>query len=66
MAVLDGVYIYYADDTLLIAEDRSWSRTLKIMEAAAAAVNMSVKNLSLEISTQKTECPWFHGLPLSR
>ena len=62
-----GVYlICYADDTLLIACGRQWSRTTRLMEAGIEAVVRKIKGLGLEIATHKTEATWFHGLPRNK
>ena len=62
-----GVYlICYADDTLLIACGKQWSRTTRLMEAGIEAVVRKIKGLGLEIATHKTEATWFHGLPRNK
>ena len=53
-----------ADDTQLIAEGISWTRTLWEKDVADAAVDMGVKNLCLKTSfPQKTEFLWINSLP---
>ena len=66
-ALPDGVHITcYADDTLLVACGRDWTRTIRVMEAGLAALTARVANLGLEVAAQKTEATWFHGLPRTR
>lgn len=46
VAVPDGVEIIgYADDTLIMTTGRSWTRTLRAMEAAIAAVVKTINKL---------------------
>ena len=55
-AVPDGaVIVAYADDTLIILDGSSWTRTLRTMEAAIAAVITEIKKLGLVVATKKTE-----------
>lgn len=66
-AVPDGTEIIgYADDTLIMITGKSWTRTLRAMEAAIAAVVNTINKLGLQISPHKTEALWFHGLPKSK
>ena len=68
-AVLDtalsiGVHVTcYADDTLLIACGRGWTRTIRVMEAGLAALARRIANQGVEAAAQKTEAVWFHGIP---
>lgn len=53
-AVPDGVQIVcYADDTLIIVRGKDWTRTLRQMKAAVAAVIDEVHSLGLDIVAQK-------------
>ena len=62
-----GVYVScYADDTLLIACGRKWTRTIRLMEVGLAVLAKKIANLGLEVAVQKTEAVWFHGLPQNR
>lgn len=66
-ATPDGTeVIAYADDTLILTTGRSWTRTVRHMEAAIAAVIQEIKHLGLQISPKKTEALWFHGLPKAK
>ena len=56
-------YTCYADDTLLVACGRDWTRTIRLMEVGVAALVKKIANLGLEVAVQKTEAAWFHGLP---
>ena len=59
-AVPDGAEILaYADDTLVIAGGSTWTRTLRIMEVAVAAVINEMKKLGLTITLDKTGALWF-------
>ena len=63
----NGVYITcYADDTLLLACGREWTRTIRLMAAGLEALSRKIKSLGLEIATHKTEATWFHGLPQNK
>ena len=68
-AVLDtalsiGVHVTcYADDTLLIACGRGWTRTIRVMEKGLAALVRRIANQGLVVAAQKTEAVWFHGIP---
>ena len=67
MAVPDEAeVIACADDTLIIIAGNSWTRTLRAMEAAVAAVIGEIRKLGLTIATNKTEAIWFHNLPQNR
>ena len=62
-----GVYVTcYADDTLLIACGRKWGRTTRLMEVGLEALIRRIRNLGLEVATQKMEAMWFHRLPRNR
>ena len=62
-----GVHITcYADDTLLVACGRDWSRAIRLMEAGLAAVTTEITKMGLEVAAQKTEATWFHGLPKTK
>ena len=52
----------YADDTLLVACGRNWTRTIRIMEVAVAELVQIISDVGLEIAAQKTEATWLHGL----
>ena len=66
-AVPDGAEVLtYADDTLIIIGGSSWTRTLRAMEAAVAAVIREIRKLGLTVATNKTEAIWFHNLPQNR
>lgn len=63
----DGVFpICYADDTLLVACGRTWTRTIRLMEAGLAALTKKITELGLRIATQKTQAVWLHNLPRNR
>ena len=62
-----GVQLFcYADDTLVIATGKQWTRTLRLTEVAVAAITSRIGNLDLKIAAHKTEALWIHGLPKSR
>ena len=62
-AVPDGAeVIAYADDTMIVMGGRDWTRTLRAMEAAVAAVIYEIRKLGLTVSTEKTEAVWIHGM----
>ena len=56
----------YADDTLLVAVDKSWTRAVRLMETGLAAVTRRIASLGLEVAAHKMEAVWFHGLPRNR
>ena len=56
----------YADDTLLVAVDKGWTRTARLMETGLAAVISRITSLGLEVAVHKMEAVWFHGLPRNR
>ena len=56
----------YGDDTLLMAVDKGWTRTVRLMETGLAAVIRRITSLGLEVATHKMEAVWFHGLPRNR
>lgn len=58
--------ICYADDTLLIAGSKEWTRTLETDQTAVAALTARIKDLGLEVAVQKTEALWLHGLRRTR
>ena len=59
--------ICYADDTVLIAGDRDWTRTIRLrLEVGIAALGKKIANLGLEMAAQKTEAIWFHNLPRNK
>ena len=67
VALPTGVYITcYADDTLLVACGKEWTRTIRLMETGLAMLTRKITNLGLEMAVQKTEAAWFHGLPRNR
>ena len=53
----------YADDTLLIACGRGWTRIIRVMEAGLVALARRIANQGLEVAAQKTEADRFHGIP---
>ena len=62
-----GVQLFcYADDTLVVATGKQWTRTLRLAEVAVAAVTSRIGNLNLKITAHKTEALWIHGLPKFR
>ena len=66
-ALPKGVFVTcYADDTLLLAYGKEWSRTIRLMEARLETVVRKITSLGLEVATNKTEASWFHGLPQNR
>lgn len=58
----------YADDTLVIAEGKKWTRTLgtNSRTAAVAVITTKIEDLGLKIAAQKTESLWIDGLLRSR
>ena len=66
-AVPTGLQIIcYADDTLIIAGERTWTRTLRLVEVGVAAVIAEIRRLGLEVAAHKTEAIWIHDLSRSR
>ena len=62
-----GVQLFcYADDTLVIATGRQWTRTARLTEVAVAAIATRIRKLDLKIAAHKTEALWIHGLPKSK
>ena len=67
VALSTGVQVIcYADDTLIIAAGKQWTRTLRLTEAAVASITSKIRDLSLKIAAHKTEALWIHGLPHTR
>ena len=66
-AVPTGLQIIcYADDTLIIAGGRTWTRTLRLVEVGVAVVIAEIRRIGLEVAAHKTEAIWIHDLPRSR
>lgn len=58
--------VCYADDTLIIAAGKKWTRTLRLTETAVASVTSKIRDLGLKIAAKKTDALWIHCLPRSR
>lgn len=65
-ALLPGLSLScYADDTLVMARERNWERTIQLAEVGVKQVVTRVRNLGLRVALEKTEAIWF-GRPRSR
>lgn len=58
-ALPEGIEVCYADNTLLVATGKKWSRTLRLMETVIAAVTKSINKVGLKVSFEKTNAVWF-------
>lgn len=60
-AIPHGCHIIgYADDTLILAEGRTWSEAITRGEIATANVVRCISNLSLKVAAEKTEAMFFY------
>lgn len=53
--------ICYADDTLLVARGKDWSRAAILAKVGMTLLVDRIERLGLRVALRKTEAVWFHG-----
>ena len=61
-ALPTGVQLFcYADDTLVVATGKKWTRMLRLAKVAVASIISKIRDLDLKIAAHKTEALRIHG-----